>query len=206
MNIIDELIEIFRKFPGVGPRQAERFVYYLLRQKKDYLQKFVKLIPELDHKVKNCEICRRFYLSEYQNHNICNICSNKNRDTKIVMLVARDVDLLSVEKSDNYKGVYFVLGGLVPVLDREPSKKIRLTELMSFLNKKIIDNDLGEVIIALSANPEGDNTTEIIKKEAKEIVEKNNIKVTVLGRGLSTGTELEYSDSQTIKSALKNRF
>lgn len=206
MNVIDELIEMFRKFPGVGPRQAERFVYYLLRQRKDYLKKISHLIPELDSKVKNCDSCKRFYLSEYSKNNVCNICLDKNRNQKILMIVGRDVDLQSIERSDNFDGNYFVLGGLVPILDKDYESKIRLLELKKILEKRFKENDLSEIIIALNANPEGENTTNIIKRELTDFAEQNNIKISILGRGLSTGTELEYSDSDTIKNALKNRF
>ncbi len=197
---------MFRKFPGVGPRQAERFVYYLLRQKKDYLKRMSGLIPELDSKVKNCEMCKRFYLSEHTKHNICNICLNKNRDAKTLMIVGRDVDFQSIERSENYIGLYFVLGGLVPILEKDYEGKIRLMELKKSIEKRQKENALNEIIFALNANPEGENTTNIIKREIKDFAEKNNIKISILGRGLSTGTELEYSDSETIKNALKNRF
>jgi len=206
MNVIDELVEIFRKFPGVGPRQAERFVYYLLRQKKDYLNKLVRLIPELDNKVKNCELCKRFYLSENPANHVCNICSNQNRDPELLMVVGLDVDLQSIEKSGNFRGIYFVLGGLVPILEKEPETKIRLKELKKIVEKRYATKEIKEIILALNANPEGENTTDVVKKELKDFCEKNSIKVSILGRGLSTGTELEYSDSETIKNALKNRF
>lgn len=206
MNVIDELIEMFRKFPGVGPRQAERFVYYLLRQRKDYLKKISNLIPELDSKVKNCEMCKRFYLSENTKYNICNICLDKNRDHKILMIVGRDVDLQSIERSDNFAGLYFVLGGLVPILEKDYESKIRLNELKKYLEKRQKENPITEIIIALNANPEGENTTSIVKREISDFAIKNSLKISILGRGLSTGTELEYSDSDTIKNALKNRF
>lgn len=209
MNVIDELIEIFRKFPGVGPRQAERFVYYLLRQKKDYLNKISTLVPALYDRVHICNSCHRFYLDEYKDvaeNSDCSICSDSNRHKNILMIVARDVDLLSVEKSGNYNGVYFVMGGLIPVLDKNPYTKVRLEDLNKIVERRFNENSLQEIIIALSANPEGENTTEVIKKEIGEFTKANNIKVSVLGRGLSTGTELEYSDSETIKNALMNRF
>jgi recombination protein RecR len=197
MNIIDELTEVFRKFPGVGPKQAERFVYYLLRQRKDYLQKISTLLPQLSNQIDTCSDCHRFYVKS--NSDVCNICADSNRRKNILMLVARDADLQSIEKSGNYNGLYFVLGGTVPVLDKNPGEKIRLNELKSRVQK----NELQEIIIALSANPEGENTTDIIKKELKDITD---IKISILGRGLSTGSELEYSDSETIKNALENRF
>lgn len=203
MNVIDELIEIFRKFPGVGPRQAERFVYFLLRQPKSSLNRLSSLIPSLADKVKVCQKCKIFFFAD--NHaNFCNICSDSNRDSSLLMIVGQDVDQKSIEKSD-YNGLYFILGGTVPVLEKDPNSKIRLNDLKKSIEKRKKENDLKEIIIALNANPEGENTTEIVRSEIKNFTEKNDIKVSILGRGLSTGTELEYSDSETIKNALKNR-
>jgi recombination protein RecR len=214
MNVIDELIEVFRKFPGVGPRQAERFVYYLLRQRSDYLQKISTLLPSLANQIDVCNTCCKFYVKDVEHKNpeapdhVCKICSDVNRHKNTLMIVARDVDLQSVEKSGNFNGVYFVLGGMVPIMDKNPGQKIRLNKLKEIVTQKIADgqNPLQEIIVALSANPEGENTTDIIKKELKGLIEENNIKISVLGRGLSTGSELEYSDSETIKNALENRF
>ncbi|HRY30961.1 MAG TPA: toprim domain-containing protein [Candidatus Paceibacterota bacterium] len=206
MNIIEDLIEIFRKFPGVGPRQAERFVYYLLRQKKDYLKKISSLLPHLNEKIQTCRLCQRFYLSENAKNDLCDICLDGNRDSKILMIVGQDVDLQAIERSRNFNGRYFVLGGLVPVLEKNVENRIRLAELKKSLEGRNKKDNLQEIILALDANPEGENTTSIIKKEIEKFTEKNNIKISVLGRGLSTGTELEYSDSETIKNALKNRF
>ena len=204
MNVVDELIEIFRKFPGVGPRQAERFVFFLLRQPKSSLNKIATLVPSLADKVKTCDDCKMFFVSEHHTP-LCNICIDKNRDHSILMIVGQDTDQKSIEKSD-YNGVYFILGGLVPVLEKDPQSKIRLKELHKVIEKRAKEDGLNEIIIALNANPEGENTTDIVRKEITDFASKNNIKVSVLGRGLSTGTELEYSDAETIKNALKNRF
>jgi recombination protein RecR len=204
MSVIEELTEIFRRFPGVGPRQAERFVYYLLRQRKDYLHKMASLIPELENKTKICDLCQKFYISETDQTGVCKICSSKNRDQELLMIIARDADLHSVEKSGTFNGNYFILGGTVPVLDKEPAKRIRLGKLKKVVEKRR-ESGLKEIIIALSANPEGENTADILKKELQNMA-SNEIKITLLGRGLSTGTELEYSDSETIKNALLNRF
>ena len=209
MNPFDELVEIFRKFPGVGPRQAERFVYFLLRQPKGSLDKIGRLVPCLSNSVKQCSDCYRYFISD-RHGDICNICGDNKRDNSSLLIVGQDVDIKSVEKSD-YNGFYFVLGGLVPHLEKNPASKIRLNELKNIIDKRHSDSfeqkdTLDEVILALNANPDGENTTEIVRKEITEICERNGIKITVLGRGLSTGTELEYSDSETIKNALKNRF
>lgn len=226
MNVIEELTEIFRKFPGVGPRQAERFVYYLLRQNNEYLNKIARQIPELSNQVKVCSQCQRFFIkyskSTYDEPSdfSCNICSGKNRDHSTLLIVARDPDLESIEKSGSYNGTYFVLGGVLPILEKEPEKRIRLEKLLNIISQKITDSryPLSEIIIALNANPEGENTASFIKKEIQKKIDmctssniqkattnQKIIKISILGRGLSTGTEIEYSDSDTIKSAILNR-
>ena len=116
------------------------------------------------------------------------------------MILARDIDLENMEKTGAYKGRYFVLGGTVPILDKEPERRVRIKELKVALKKK---TPLEELIIAVNANPEGENTEEYVREEIKDIV--GNTKISTLGRGLSTGVELEYSDSDTLKNALQNR-
>lgn len=204
MNIIDELTEIFKRFPGVGPRQAERFVFFLLRQPKSSLEKIARLIPSLSNQVHVCQMCKSFFVSESKK-TLCKICNNPNRDKSILMIIGQDVDIRSIEKTD-YNGVYFVLGGLIPILEKKPESKIRLLELQKILQIRQSEKQLKEIIIALNANPEGENTTNIIKKNIEKYTSENKIKISILGRGLSTGTELEYSDAETIKNALKNRF
>ena len=115
------------------------------------------------------------------------------------MIVSRDVDFEVIEKSKVYNGLYFILGGTIPILDKEPERKIRLKELKEKINK----SKLNEIILSLNVNAEGENTIVYLKKIISDI--NQNIKVSVLGKGLSTGSELEYSDSETIKNALKNR-
>jgi recombination protein RecR len=109
-----------------------------------------------------------------------------------------------VEKTKFFNGYYFILGGTVPILEKNPEKRIRQNELLSVVEKRI-KNGLKEIIIALSYNPEGENTLTYLRQILQTLTEKNNIRISTLGRGLSTGTELEYSDSDTIKNALKNR-
>ncbi|MFT5179470.1 MAG: recombination protein RecR [Candidatus Paceibacteria bacterium] len=199
MSPIDKLTEYFREFPGVGPRQAKRFVYFLLRKNDSYLNDMVRMIPDLKNSVQVCTDCFRYFPINHSGENICNVCGSK-RDTKQLIVVARDVDFDAIEKSDEYDGYYFILGGQLPVLEKEPGKKIRVVELKQLVERRKIDG-LEEVILALSANPEGDNTVEYLKKE----LENTGLNISTLGRGLSTGTELEYSDRDTISNALKNR-
>jgi recombination protein RecR len=115
--------------------------------------------------------------------------------------VARDVDFETIEKSGTYRGLYFILGGTVPYLEKNPETRIRLRELTTAVGTR----DLSEIILSLNANPEGEHTTEIIRTSLKELAEKKHTKITILGRGLSTGSELEYTDTDTIMNALRNR-
>jgi len=120
----------------------------------------------------------------------------------MLMVVAKDVDLDNIEKTKSYNGFYFILGGLVPILEKNPEQKVRINELLKAIEKR---NDLKEIILALSASPNGDNTAEYLKRILSPIAEKKGIKISLLGRGISTGLELEYSDSDTLKHALTNR-
>jgi recombination protein RecR len=117
------------------------------------------------------------------------------------MVVSRDVDYEAIEKSSVYNGLYLILGGNVPILDKEPEKKVRLAELI----KRLSVGNIKEIILSLNANAEGEHTTDFIRNYIKEKIPNNNFNITILGRGLSTGTELEYSDTDTIRNALKNR-
>ena len=204
MSIIDELAEYFKKFPGVGPRQAGRFVYYLLNQKPEYVDAMIKKIKSLETEMIICPECFQYHLSKNQDDKVCAICNNKNRDNNQLLVISSDVDLKTIEKSNTYNGLYFVLGGTVSITEKEPETKIRLRSL----RKKVEEskNEISEIIIALSANPEGENTADLVKEYLKVLSTDNNIKVSILGRGLSTGSEIEYADSETLKNALNNRL
>lgn len=191
--MMNKLIEYFLKFPGIGPRQAKRFAYFLVGEDKNFVEELSKLISEIKKEVKQCPDCFRFFEGEK-----CAICSSLNRDKNILMLVEKDVDLENIEKAGVYSGKYFVLGGTMPLTGDK--NNLRFKEL--FDRAKNPPAGGLEIILALSANVEGENTGRYIEK----ILEPLKIKITKFGRGLSTGAELEYSDSETIKNALKNRF
>ncbi len=199
MNTIDRLIEIFREFPGIGPRQAKRFAYFLFTKDDFYLKKFSELILNIKKEVSICNKCFRFFLTYGRDSEICQTCLEK-RDASQLMIVSRDVDFENIEKTKIFSGYYFILGGFVPILEKNPEKKIRQNELIERVN----DEKIKEIILALDCNPDGEHTGQYIEKVLRENI-KSNIKISYLGRGLSTGTELEYSDPETIKNALKNR-
>ncbi len=204
MDSINKLSELFKEFPGIGPRQAKRFVYYLLSRNNGYLENLSKLVTELKREIKNCPSCFRFFPNDAAKSPLCSVCRDSNRDSSSLMIVARDVDFEAIEKSHSYSGFYFVLGGTVPILEKEPEKKIRVKELAARVKARAAEG-LKEIIIATSVNPEGENTHDFIVTLLSPIIKQSGIKLSGLGRGLSTGTELEYSDSDTIKNALKNR-
>jgi len=202
MNSIDKLIEIFSHFPGIGPRQARRFVYYLLTRSNGTIDDLIKKITELKE-VSVCADCRKFYEKKNGKSHLCDICSSQSRERDTLMIVQRDMDLETIEKNGVFNGIYFCLGGSVPILEKEPEKRIRVSELKSFLEKKF--GELKEIILGVNFNPEGENTADYVKKIIEPITAKNKIKISMLGKGLSTGTELEYTDPDTLKNALKNR-
>ncbi|MDD4803949.1 MAG: toprim domain-containing protein [Candidatus Pacebacteria bacterium] len=204
MNSIDKLIRIFSEFPGIGPKQARRFVYFLITRHESYIEEFKREITELRNEIETCVDCKRYFSKGTNNKNICSICADSTRDNSQLMIVSRDIDFENIEKSHFFNGKYFILGGVVPILDKNPEQRVRLKELLNLVNK-MSENGLREIIMGLDANSEGEYTTEIIKNNLSPLVTKYNIKISELGRGLSTGTELEYSDSETIKNALKNR-
>jgi recombination protein RecR len=203
MDTINKLTEIFRNFPGIGPRQAKRFVYYLLTRSQPEIQEIISNLQTLKKDIKSCQKCFRYFSSKENDILQCQICNSDDRDQNQLMLVSRDVDMESIEKSKVYNGKYFILGGVVPILEKNPEKKIRINELL-----KLIENNtlITEIILSLNANAEGEHTGDYIKGILKRFTESRNLKITTLGRGLSTGAELEYSDSDTIRNALKNRF
>lgn len=202
MNNIEKLIQIFSHFPGVGPRQARRFVYYLLTRSDGTLNELSKHIGELKNDVVMCQDCQRFYERKNDKTNLCKICSDESRDISTLMIIQRDADLESIEKNGGFNGIYFVLGGSVPILEKEPEKRIRIKELKNFVEK---NKNIKEIILGVNWNPEGENTGDYVVKQLKSLIEDKNIKITHLGKGLSMGTELEYIDQDTLKNALKNR-
>ncbi len=198
MNSIDKLSELFSKFPGIGPRQAKRFVYFLLAKNDHYSGDLVRAIENLKKEIVQCSSCLRFFAKNGYETKICNLCSDETREHSMLMILARDVDLEMVEKSGSYHGQYLVLGGVVPILEKEPEKRIRMKELDARLNG---DKELKEVILAMNANLDGENTAEFIKQRFAD----SGLTFSILGRGLSTGAELEYADPETLKNAFLHR-
>lgn len=204
MNSIERLIKIFSEFPGIGPRQARRFVYFLLTRQNGAVEELVGHLSTLKDDVTRCNECGRFFEKKHARAELCNICADEHRDASLLMIVPRDIDLEAVEKSRVYSGYYFVLGGTVPILDKEPEKRIRAKELKDIVDRKA-KHGLEEIVLAMNWNPEGENTADFVERLLQSVTQQYKIKVSHLGKGLSMGTELEYADPDTLKNALKNR-
>lgn len=201
MSARAKLTELFRRFPGIGPRQADRFVLFLLSQRKSFLDELVREIKNLESETATCESCFQFFTRQGA-MKLCSLCANPARDSEKLLLVSREVDLQNIERTGAYSGLYFVLGGTVPILEKNPEERVRIRELLDILQNR---KEVKEIILAMNATVEGEHTAEYVEQKLKPLEEKRPIKISHLGRGLSTGTELEYSDKDTIVNALKNR-
>ena len=218
MDSIERLVALFERFPGIGPRQAGRFVQFLLRSSPAIRRELIDAVQELSGGVHQCKQCMRWHTglpakasategdeAKATGIFICNICSNPQRDTQMLAVVASDTDLAALERSGTYRGHYFVLGGTIS-LASEKMSGLRIKQLLDSIPIRE-KNGLKEVILAFPANPEGDATAIRVREELIKMIDLRNqsLKITSLGRGLSTGSELEYADPDTLRSAIDNR-
>jgi recombination protein RecR len=195
---IQKLIEHFSKFPTVGRRTAERFVFHLMRASKPEVKELINSIAEVKNKVKICPSCFKSFEGEQE---LCSICSDARRDKKVICIVEKEVDLESIEKTRKFKGTYLILGGTFLSVEKEGNKKTieqRIKKLIERIKKQ---SKLKEVVLAINQTPAGNNTCLWIQRKLKPL----NIKTTHLGCGLPVGGELEYADGETISSAFESR-
>ncbi len=206
MSPLDKLITYFEKFPGIGGRQAKRFAFHILTMPEADVTELANLIKEIKVSVTECASCHRFFAQSNSSvpSPLCTICANPNRDQQKLMVVASDSDITAIEKSSQYDGLYFVLGGLVPLLHSEDQKKLRGGSLKATIEARL-HTGLSEIILAFAVNPDGENTARFVESIVTSIDTPEKPHISLLGRGLSTGSELEYADPDTIKNALKNR-
>ncbi len=192
---IQKLVELFSKFPTVGPRTAGRFVFYLIKLNQEKFDELLNSITDLRKAIKTCSSCFNPF-EALDDENLCTICKDSSRDKTLLCIIEKEIDLISIEKTKKYKGLYFILGGTIN-LKKNDKNIIRIEEL-----KQRIENDnFQEIIIATNPTTEGEATALFIKKELKPL----NIKITRLGRGLPVGGELEYADEETLTSAFEGR-
>lgn len=193
---IKQSIDQLSKLPEIGPRAATRLVFYLLNQDQKELVKFAELFRSLKKETKLCQQC--FNITDSKN-SLCSICRNRKRKKEYICVVENILDIIPIEKTKYYPGLYHVLGGLISPPEGIGPEKIRIKELLNRLKK----DSIKEVILALNPTTEGDTTALYLEKNIIAI--KKDVKVSRLGRGLSTGSDLEYIDEGTLSAALKGR-
>ncbi|MDD3818467.1 MAG: recombination mediator RecR [Actinomycetota bacterium] len=189
---IENLINEFKKLPGIGPKSARRIAYFLLKLPDDDILRLSRSIVEMKEKVRFCSQC--YGLSEEE---VCYICSDESRDRKKICIVEEAGDVAIIEKTGEYRGLYHVLGGLLSPIENIGPSEIRIPVLLSRVKK----NNVDEIIIALNPTVEGESTTVYLKK----ILQPLGIKITRLASGLPVGGNLEYADEITIGRAISER-
>ena len=189
---LQKLIEMFTKLPGVGPKTAERYAFFLLDQPESTSQEFAVRLKELKAKTLICQICGN--ISE---KSPCPICLDQNRDPKTLCLIADSRELAAIEATRQYNGRYFVLGGLIDTVEGIGPEKLKIRELL----KKLDQEKIEEIILAFDPTIEGEATSLYLAK----ILRERQIRLTRLARGLPAGANLEYADETTISNALKYR-
>ena len=204
VNPLEQLTDLFERFPGIGPRQARRFVHFLLSERPAFRADLAEQIRHLGSQTSQCRKCYRWFVKSTTGATLCSICSNTKREVQTLFVVEKDADIENVERS-GFTGLYFVLGGTIPLASEEPEKHTRIRELFARVEADASSLTLTEVILGLSATTEGDHTRQILQEKMRPVAEAFNFKISSLGRGLSTGSELEYADPDTIASALSSR-
>lgn len=203
-TVLDKLSEMLASLPGLGPRQARRLAYALIRRDAAWLTTFLRTLESAHKSTRTCCVCNRTFFAESQ-ASTCSICADTSRDHSMLLLVERDVDLEHIEQVGIYKGVYYVLGGTVRILEKNPEQKIAVSGLTHTLESRIESGELKEVIFGLSATPHGEDTMQYVRDTIAPLLETHALRATVFGRGLSTGSELEYADRATLEHAFKAR-
>ncbi len=208
---IQRLIDQFARFPTVGPRTAARFVFYLQNLSLKETGELLEAIRTLKEKIAPCYFCfnpfeKRGGDSELDaRYNLCAVCASPKRDFSTLCVVEKPTDLEAIERTKQYKGVYFVLGGTVGKLRKKDLEKLRIKELKDRIASPqkfgLKESAFGEIIIATNATTEGESTAMYLQRELKAL----GVKMTRLGRGLPLGGELEYADEETLAGALDNR-
>lgn len=189
---MSRLVAAFTKLPGIGRRSAERIVFYLLRARQEEVAEFAVLLSTLKEKTIFCEICHNF-----SDQKICHICSDPGRDKGIVCIVEEPKDVIAVEKTGSYVGVYHVLHGALSALEGIGPQELQIQDLIG----RIKGEKIREIILATNPNTEGETTALYLAR----VLSSPKVKVTRLAHGISVGSMLEYTDQATLARALDGR-
>jgi recombination protein RecR len=205
MTPFEQLSQLFAKFPGIGRRQAKRFAYFIVQSNPDFVQSLNYLITETRKSIKLCPVSFQYFTTTDTAITTAPIVRDPNRDKGVIMIVEKDQDIENFEKSKLYDGQYFVLGNLHALLDSEISDNFRMKALVNLITERGTNGEMKEIIFALPASPDGDRVSETIKHSLESLQDTYKFTMTQLGRGFSTGSEIEYADSETLTQALENR-
>ena len=192
-KLLENAVNEFSKLPGIGKKTALRLVLHLLKKDISEVQRFSKSLTQLREEVKRCRICRN--ISDVE---LCNICNNPSRDHRMVCVVENIRDVMSIENTQQYRGVYHVLGGIISPMDGIGPADLEIDSLL----RRVEEGGIDEVIFALSTTMEGDSTNFYIFKK----INKYPVKITTLARGVSIGDEIEYTDEVTLGRSIVNRM
>ena len=192
-KLLENAVNEFASLPGIGKKTAFRLVMHLLRQKESDVERFGESIVKLKKEIKYCNIC--FNISD---NDVCDICSDNSRDRSIMCIVENIRDVIAIEKTGQYRGVYHVLGGIISPMDGIGPSDLNIDRL----EEKVKVGNISEVIFALSTTMEGDTTNYYIYRRLMPY----NIKITSLSRGVAIGDELEYTDEITLGRSIVNRM
>lgn len=205
---VQKLIELFSEFPTVGPRTAARFVFHLIRLPEEKIEEFLSSTANLKKAIKICPFCFNLFeppvtsvlktIKDQDWKGFCQTCSSPSRNKTLLCIIEKEIDLLSIEKTKKYNGLYFILGGTLSLLKKIDAKKLKTKELTERLKTH---PEIKEIIIALNPTTQGQTTALYLERLFKPF----NKKITRLGRGLPMGAELEYADEETLSSAIERR-
>ncbi len=196
---LNELANQFTKYPGVGPRQAFRYALFVSKQTTPEIEQMIQTLKDLKH----INLCERCFLQTENENSRCSICDDKKRNQNEICVVEREGDLINIEKSRAYRGTYVVLGENISPINTSIVPKQRLLALIKEV-KKMPEEEKKEIILALNNTREGNFTTLYIEETFKKQGLKN-LSITSLGRGLASGSELEYIDEETTRHAFEGR-
>ncbi len=202
MDSIKKLKDLFARFPTVGSRTAGRFVFYVINQSKQDVEQLVSALQEIKNNIMLCPLC--FQPFEKNQTGLCDICSDSARNQQLLCIVEKENDLLSIENTKKFKGLYFILGGTL-TLRKTDGENLRIAQL----KERVAKSNFSEIIVALNPTPEGRSTSVLVERALKEAssskLQVPSFKITHLAQGLPVGGELEYADEETLESAFEGR-
>lgn len=190
--LLEKAVSEFAKLPGIGRKTAMRLVLHLLRQEASAVESFGQSVITLKREVKYCRVCHNI-----SDTDVCQICGNPQRDPSVVCVVENIRDVMAVEATQQFKGLYHVLGGVISPMDGIGPSDLQIDSLV----QRVTSGEVKEVILALSTTMEGDTTNFYIYRK----LEKSAVKLSVIARGISVGDELEYADEVTLGRSIVNR-